>query len=144
MDLRSAASKPRALWARMPKEGCRLKAECVGELGDKRSFPNLPCGAPRLVVDEKDVTQRLVDEVEAEVTFNLSYGTVVLNEGVEKHSRVEGIKQAGVDQVGGEISRRQVHLIVIPRYLSREVVVGTNGKTQAVGVLVPVKKTSRL
>ena len=72
-----ASSEDRRLSRRSEKFG--LKAECVGELRDKkRSFPNVPCGASPLVVDEKDLTQRLVYEIEADVTFIFITRTVLL------------------------------------------------------------------
>jgi hypothetical protein len=80
------------------------KVENIGGLDDESPFPDFPCCTPPLVIDHKQITQRFVNKVEADVAGNFLDRTVVLNQCVQEHIRGEGIVQTGGGQSGSEVS----------------------------------------
>jgi len=80
------------------------KVKNIGELSDYRPFPDFPCCTPPFVIDHKQITQRFVNQVEADVAGDFLDRTVVLNQCVQEHMRGEGIVQTGRDQSGPEVS----------------------------------------
>ncbi len=98
------------------------KVKYIGDLGNERPFPDFPCRAPPLVIDQEKITQGFVNEVEADVSGNFSSRTIVLNQGVQKCTGGEGIAEARIDQLGGEVSRGQRDVVVAPGEVSSELV----------------------
>ena len=87
-----------------PVIGYKLKVKDIGQLGDEGSFNDFPgCGSP-LVINKKPITQGLVDKVKTNIAGNLFDSAAVLDECVQEHTSVEGIVQAHLHQIGGEVS----------------------------------------
>ena len=81
-----------------------LKIKNIGQLQDDGAIQDIPGGRAPFVVDQKQIAQRLVNEVEADVAGDFLDRTVVLNQCVQKHVRREGIVHASRDQMGLEVS----------------------------------------
>jgi len=130
-----------------PVIGClfdKLKVKDIGQFSDQGSFNDFPgCGSP-LVINKKNITQRLVDKVEADVAGNLLDGAVVLDQPVQEHAGVEGIVHAQNHQMGGEISRRQLDVLTIPGNGASEMIAGLKAEAGPGGVLVPIKELAGL
>ena len=58
------------------------KIEHIRQFRDKSPFLDLSGGGSSLIVDQEEITQRLVDEIESDIALNGSNGAVVLDEGV--------------------------------------------------------------
>ncbi len=81
-----------------------------------------------------------MNEVEANVAGNLLQGAVVLDQGVQEHAGAEGVVDAAGDQIGGEIARGQIHIVVFPGNVHHKLVIGLEEEASGVGVLVAVKE----
>ena len=64
-----------------------LKIKKISELGDEDPLPHLSGAAAPLVVDQKQIAQRLVNEIESNIAGNLLQGAVVLDQRVEEQIR---------------------------------------------------------
>lgn len=64
-----------------------LKIKEISELGNEGPLPHLSGVASPLVVDQKEIAQRLVNKIEADVAGNLLQGAVVLDQCVEEQIR---------------------------------------------------------
>jgi len=98
------------------------KIKQVGELGDQGPFQGLSGAGTSFIVDQKNITQRFVDEIETDIAGNFLERAVVLNQRIEKHPGAEGIAQASGEQVGIEISGRERDVGVIPGNIGRKLI----------------------
>ena len=85
-----------------------LKGNHVREFDDHRSaLQVVRPGAPTLVVDDEEVAQRVVNQIEADVRRPLLRVRVVLQQGVDEHTRAEAVEDTRPDEGRGERARRQ-------------------------------------
>ncbi len=64
---------------KLVSDALRLKIKDVGKLGDEGPLDHFSCGTALLVVDQEQITERLVGKVETDVAGNFPNGAVVLD-----------------------------------------------------------------
>src|SRR3989338_7810590 len=79
---------------------------------------------PLLVVNKEQITQGVMNEVEADVGGHQFAVAVVLDQGVQKHAGAEIVVEAEEGQVGGEGAFAELHIVEVEAACHREAVRG--------------------
>jgi len=70
--------------------------------------------------DQAQVTEGMVLPIEANIGENLFGGAVVLDEGVDKHGRAEGVVEAPTVQVGLKLAGVDVYRVIFVSHLGHD------------------------
>jgi len=129
-------------WKRLKGRPTQLETKHIGQLGDQSPLYHFPGRRSPLVIDDKKITEGLVDKVEPNVAAYFPEFTVVLNQCVQKHLIAERIVHPGCQQIRIKLAAGQFDIVVCPSHLGCQVIIRLECDPGSETVSISIEKTT--